>query len=45
LLVQEIESNQELKKLLKLRKERREKLDLLKTHMIISSLKRSSGTL
>jgi hypothetical protein len=47
LLVQEKESNQELKKLLKLEKEKSEKIDqeLAQSKEIISSLKSSSGTL
>jgi hypothetical protein len=45
--VQEKESNQELKKLLKLRKEKNEKFDqeLAQSKEIISSLKNSSGAL
>jgi hypothetical protein len=47
LLVQEKESNQELKKLLKLEREKREKLDLelVQSKETISSLKSSSGAL
>jgi hypothetical protein len=47
LLIQERESNQELKKLLKLEKEKNEKLDqeLAKSKETISSLKSSSGAL
>jgi hypothetical protein len=47
LLVQEKESNQELKKLLKLKKEKNEKLDqeLVQSKEIISSLNSSSGAL
>jgi hypothetical protein len=47
LLIQEKESNQELKKLLKFEKEKREKLDLELTQSkeTISSLKSSSGSL
>jgi hypothetical protein len=47
LLVQEKESNQELKKLLKLEKEKREKLgkELAQSEETISSLKSSSGAL
>jgi hypothetical protein len=47
LLVQEKESNQELKKLLKLKKEKNEKFDqeLAQSKEIISSLKNSSGAL
>jgi hypothetical protein len=47
LLIQEKESNQELKKLLKFEKEKREKLDLelAQSKETISSLKSSSGSL
>jgi hypothetical protein len=47
LLVQEKESNQELKKLLKLEREKREKLDLelVQSKETVSSLKSSSGAL
>jgi hypothetical protein len=47
LLVQEKESNQELKKLLKFKKEKKEKLDqeLVQSKETISSLKSSSGAL
>jgi hypothetical protein len=47
LLIQEKESNQELKKLLKLKKEKNEKLDqeLAESNDTVSSLKSSSGTL
>jgi hypothetical protein len=47
LLIQEKESNQELEKLFKLKKEKNKKLDqeLAQSKKTISSLKRSSGTL